>query len=102
MSGGLNNQRSTRPKPHGGYLGVPPPPPPPAPSSMPANGDGAMMTLATGRQCTSWNYGLMFDIVAGDRPLLVHALHAQSDIGDTVSVATRTVAGGWQANQESA
>jgi hypothetical protein len=63
-----------------------------------------MMTLATGRECNDSDYGIMFDIVAGDRPLLVHALHAQSHpyCSGTVNVTTRTVAGGWEANQGSA
>ena len=61
-----------------------------------------MMTLATGRRCRNSQHGLMFDIVAGDRPLLVHALHAESNTSKTVNVTTRTVAGGWEANQGSA
>jgi hypothetical protein len=64
-----------------------------------------MMTLATGRKCTGhYANGFMFDIVAGDRPLLVHALHAQSGsyTHGTLNVTTRTVAGGWEANQGSA
>jgi hypothetical protein len=71
---------------------------------MPANGDGAMITLVTRRPCNYSFFGLMFDIVAGDRPLLVHALHAESgwNCDGTVNVTTRTVAGGWEANQGSA
>jgi hypothetical protein len=62
-----------------------------------------MMTLATGRECNCGDYGLMFDIVAGDRPLFVHALHAQSgSMKGTFNVTMRTVTGGWQANQGSA